>query len=102
MARFFKSLAVLLLLVAAQQGSVVHDLSHLASVSTHGHNVDADLTDGAPCALCPVFAQASAPIFSHSFQPPDLHGPATERTSAPLRELIDSPAPRPRSRGPPV
>jgi hypothetical protein len=102
MARLLKSLALLLLLIAAQQGSVVHDLSHLAGASPQGSSIDVGAADGAPCALCPAFAQASAPAFGHSFQFPALDRAAVERTSTQPRGLISAPAPLPRSRGPPV
>jgi hypothetical protein len=101
MARLLKSLALLLLLMAGQQGAIVHDLSHLAC-GAQGNSLDALKQDGAPCVLCPVFAQASAPTFSHSFKIPTLFRTAAQRTSPAPRELVETSAPRPRSRGPPV
>jgi hypothetical protein len=102
MIRLLKSFALLLLLMAAQQGGVVHDLSHLALAGAQGSSIELGAADGAPCTLCPAFAQASAAAFSHSFQFPTLDRTAVARTSAGLREMISAPAPLPRSRGPPV
>jgi hypothetical protein len=101
MNRIVKSLALLLLLLMAQQGAVLHDLSHLARAASPGLDVDAGINDAA-CALCPAFAQAGAPAFSHSFHLPSLFRTSPDVTAAPLNAAIDSAAPRPRSRGPPV
>jgi hypothetical protein len=101
MSRILKSLALLLLLLMAQQGAVVHDLSHLARADSPGLNIEAGIND-ASCALCPAFAQAGTPAFSHSFHLPSLLRASPDITAAPLHAAIDSAVPRPRSRGPPV
>jgi hypothetical protein len=102
MGRLCKLLALILLFMAGQQGSVVHDLSHLAGVGPQGNNIDAGLAEGAPCVLCPAFAQAGAAAFGHSFHFPTLYRAAAPDSSAAPRELIGTSTPRPRSRGPPV
>ena len=101
MARLFKSLALLLMILAAQHGSVVHDLSHLAASGGAGFKVDSGAAESA-CALCPAFAQASAPAFAHSFHAPSLSHMAGTRASTLPHALIGASALGPRSRGPPV
>ena len=96
-----KCLSLLLLLMAAQQGAVVHELSHVSGIL----GPDLHLAGGGadtPCALCPAFAQVSTPAFSHSFHIPVLVRIALERSTKPLSAVIDTAVPRPRSRGPPV
>ena len=104
MTRVYKALCLVLLLVAAQQGAVVHELSHVAGA--HGMDFSAaaagatGAADGA-CAQCPSFAQASAATFSHSFELPALLRTGIER-SRELRVAVAGTAiPRARSRGPP-
>jgi hypothetical protein len=101
MGRALKSLALLVLLLAAQYGSVVHDLSHLASAGQPGVRIDAGVAETA-CSLCTAFEQASTPAFSHSFHVPPLVRAAIELSSALPHALIDAAVPRPRSRGPPA
>lgn len=101
MRQLLKSLGLLLLLLVAQQGAVVHELSHL----TGAHHVELQAqADGAAdrtCALCPAFAQVITPAFSHSFHIPVLVRLALEPVSEPRHAAIDAAVPRPRSRGPP-
>jgi hypothetical protein len=101
MTRLFKCFALLLLLLAAQHGSVVHELSHVAYNGGAGLKVDAAVVDTA-CMLCPAFAQAGAPAFAHSFQAPALGRATLERTSDLPHALIGASALGPRSRGPPA
>jgi hypothetical protein len=95
-----KLLALLLLLIAAQQGAVVHELSHVSSGS-NALNASSNVLDST-CAQCPGFAQVVSPAFSHSFYVPSLIRTAYERSAEPIYAAIDTAAPRPRSRGPPV
>jgi hypothetical protein len=101
MSRVLKLLGLLLLLMAAQQGAVVHELSHLSGAGSTELGVQSNGAVDASCALCPAFAQAVTPAFSHSFHIPLLvrvdAGPSPE----PRFSAIDAAVPRPRSRGPP-
>jgi hypothetical protein len=96
-----KILSLLLLLLTAQQAAVVHELSHLSGAGGSQFHVDSG-NAGSPCALCPAFAQASSPAFSHSFQSPSLVRAAPEPATKPLFAVIEAAAPTARSRGPPV
>jgi len=96
----YKSLCLMLLLMAAQQGAVVHELSHFSdaqSIELRGSGGTADSL----CALCPVFAQVVTPAFSHTFHIPSLVRATAERISQPHIEAVDTAIPTPRSRGPP-
>jgi hypothetical protein len=104
MRKMFKTLGLLLLLMAAQHGAVVHELSHVpgASAAVNGElRVQSDGTADTTCALCPAFAQVVTPAFSHSFHIPLLVRFALEAISEPRYVAIDAAVPRPRSRGPP-
>jgi hypothetical protein len=100
MRQVLKSLGLLLLLLIAQQGAVVHEIGHLSEFSSHAAHADAALAD-ATCALCPAFAQVVTPAFSHSFHIPVLLRAALDRGSDPLYAVVDAAVPTPRSRGPP-
>jgi hypothetical protein len=101
MSRVLKLLGLWLLLMTAQQGAVVHELSHLSGTGSSELQVQSDGAVHASCALCAAFAQAVTPAFSHSFQIPLLvrvdAGPSPE----PRISAIDAAVPQPRSRGPP-
>jgi hypothetical protein len=102
MRQAFKLVGLLLLLMVAQQGAVVHELSHVSGATTNGE--PRAQTAGAAetsCALCPAFAQVITPAFSHSFHIPHLVRFALELVSEPRYAAIDAAVPRPRSRGPP-
>ena len=103
-----KVLALWLLLITAQQGAVVHEISHF--YDSDGIILHADSggtadrtgdTADRTCTLCPVFAQATTPAFSHAFHVPLLVRADAERFSEPQYEAIDTAVPTPRSRGPP-
>ena len=101
MRHLLKHLSVLLLLLLAQQGAVVHELSHLNGAT--GIELSADTgAANTICALCPAFAQVSAPAFSHSFPVPQLGRAAFEPGAKPIFAVIEAAVPTPRSRGPPV
>ena len=96
----FKLFGLMLLLIVAQQGAVVHELGHVAGID----GTDLKVTSGAadtPCVMCPAFAQVSTPAFSHAFHIPPLARAALELITEPLYAVIDTAVPRPRSRGPP-
>jgi hypothetical protein len=97
-----RALCLVALLMAGQQGAVVHELAHLAGAqSADLHAVDArEATDG-NCALCPLFSQVATAAFSHSLQIPALVRAAAERVHEPEVGAIEASVPTPRSRGPP-
>jgi hypothetical protein len=100
MRHVYQALCLVLLLVAAQQGAVVHELSHLSGVQ--GSDVrDSGGTAETNCALCPAFAQVITPAFSHCFHIPLLVRAPAESIVEPRFEVVDTAIPRPRSRGPP-
>jgi hypothetical protein len=103
--KFVKHLSMvvglMLFLISGQQGAVVHELGHFAG--THTPELSKAPGDGLDpaCALCPSFAQAAAPAFSHSFVLPLLVRAYIERRiEAPIGAATAA-APAPRSRGPP-
>jgi hypothetical protein len=51
--------------------------------------------------LCPAFAQAASPAFSHSFFNPHLARAEIERTAESRFATAEASVPTPRSRGPP-
>ena len=96
----YKILGLWLLLLVAQQGAVVHELSHVSGAAGTELNVSSGKVD-ASCALCPVFAQVATPAFSHPFPVPPLVRAALQPIADPIYGVIDTAAPIPRSRGPP-
>jgi hypothetical protein len=89
-----------LLLITAQHGALLHELGHYSQAQS----VQVDAATGASdatCALCPVFAQASSPAFSHAFVLPELLRAEFVRAATLLFAVVDTAIPRPRSRGPP-
>ena len=101
MRNVYKALSLFLLLLTAQQGAVVHELSHLSGTDQARVHVDAVGTVDTSCALCPAFAQAASAALSHSFQIPLLVRMGLQLTPEPRFTDIDAPVPPPRSRGPP-
>jgi hypothetical protein len=101
MRQAFKALALLLLLMVAQQGAVVHELSHVSGTNHVDLRVQSDGAADETCALCPAFAQVVTPAFSHSFHIPLLVRLTLEPVPQPRYAAIDAAVPRPRSRGPP-
>jgi hypothetical protein len=101
MKQAFKALSLLLLLAVAQQGAVLHELSHVLRAADAQLKVDVGGAADSSCALCPAFAQVVTPAFSHAFHVPVLVRAAPERTADPQICEIDAATPHPRSRGPP-
>ena len=101
MRHVYRALTLVLLMIAAQQGAVIHELSHVTANHSAALSIDSGgISDGA-CALCPAFAQAASPAFSHSFHIPLLVRTEAERSSEPQIGVVDAAVPTPRSRGPP-
>ena len=101
MRHVFKTLGLWLLLLVAQQGAVVHELSHFSRVNHAGLELDSRIAADTTCAQCPAFAQVFTPAFSHAFFIPSLLRAAAARLSEPRYAAIDAAVPQPRSRGPP-
>ena len=97
----FKALSLLLLLMAAQQGAVVHELSHVFRAGDAQLKLESGGIVDPSCALCPAFAQASTPAVSHAFHAPLLGRAAPLRAAELAFSAIDAAVPKPRSRGPP-
>ena len=97
----FKLLGLIALLLVAQQGAVIHELRHVTG-SSSARKVSSGLVLDATCAQCPAFAQVVSPAFSHSFHIPSLVRAAPNLSAGPLYAVINTAAPCPRSRGPPV
>jgi len=103
--KLFKHLApvlgLMLFLISGQQGAVVHELGHFAAAHAADLSKASDDSLDSACALCPSFAQAASPAFSHSFVLPLLVRAYIERrVEAPIGASAAA-APAPRSRGPP-
>jgi len=94
-------LGLMLFLVSAQQGAVVHELGHFAGPHTSDlSKAPGDSLDPA-CALCPSFAQAASPALRYSFVLPLLVRAYIERRNDTPIGAATAAAPAPRSRGPP-
>lgn len=101
MRNLYRELSLVLLLLMAQQGAVVHELSHFFGASDVELRVESgDAADGT-CALCPVFAQVITPAVSHSFHVPNLVRAESTLYSEPRTLSVEAAILQPRSRGPP-
>jgi hypothetical protein len=94
-------LGLMLLLISGQQGAVVHELGHFAGAHTPEVSKASGEAADPACALCPSFAQAASPAFSHSFVLPRLVRAYLERRVEAPVGAAGAAAPAPRSRGPP-
>lgn len=97
----YKAFGLLLLMILAQQGALVHELSHLSGADAGQARVDAKVAADGACPLCAEFAQVVTPAFSHAFQIHHLVLAAPELGSERRHAAIDASVPTPRSRGPP-
>jgi hypothetical protein len=101
MSRIRFILALALLLVFAQQGAMLHELSHVYRSGSPELKNDATLADGKVCEACLAFAQAANPASGTMLMPPIVA--AIRYVSAePQYSIIATGAPAPRSRGPPI
>jgi hypothetical protein len=101
MRHLHQALCLILLLIAGQQGAVVHEIGHISGAHDAAVQRVSGGTADSACALCPVFAQVASPAFSHSFRIPLLVRAAAERSADLQFAVVDAAIPRPRSRGPP-
>ena len=90
-----------MLLIVAQQGAVVHELSHVFGVDAGKVRVNVSSAADSTCVQCPAFAQVVTPAFSHLFHIPVRVLIATQRSSELRIVAIEASVPHPRSRGPP-
>ena len=105
-----KLIGLLAVLLLAQQGAVVHELSHVFGTAHHvsgtahstGLKIDTRGAADSVCAQCPAFAQVTTPAFSHSFQIPIQVLIAAQLASELIIAAIETALPDPRSRGPPA
>ena len=100
MRHFRTSLAICLLLLLAQQGAVLHQISHLGHSGSLDVRVHADTVLDKGCDLCIAFSQVTSPA-THSVQLPQFEPAAC--AADPLRDSLPtlSAVLAPRSRGPP-
>lgn len=90
-----------LLLVFAQHGAVLHELSHLShSDRGQGSALRAQLPASSSCATCEAFAQLANPASgaAHSLC---ASAAVYLPTPAPVSAIVAADTPTPRSRGPP-
>jgi hypothetical protein len=99
MSKVLKALGILLLLLTAQQGAVDHELSHVFRADQAALKIDSGSAADTTCALCPAFAQALTPAFSHAFALPHLVPATWQPTPEPRFVAVDAAVPRPRSAG---
>ena len=96
-----KLFTLLVLLMTAQQGAVVHELGHVFRGDAGKERVNVSSVSDSTCAQCPAFAQVVTPAFYHAFKTPAFVRVAAELRSDLLFSVADAPAPSSRSRGPP-
>jgi hypothetical protein len=93
---------VSLLLLLAQHGALLHELSHL----DHAHTTGTALRGGAQrlesglCLTCEAFSQVTNPAATAALHLP-LARAAPIPSADPLYSIVAATAPTPRSRGPP-
>jgi hypothetical protein len=93
--------ALVLLLLAAQQGALTHEFEHLARADRmEAHAGQGTLADTV-CARCPAFAQVATAAVSPSFALPVFVRGDIERSAEPTSATVNARVPTPRSRGPP-
>jgi hypothetical protein len=94
-------LALALLLVFAQQGAMLHELSHVYRTGAPALENDATLLDGKMCETCLAFAQAGNPASGTLLEAPVV-AVIRHVSPDPQYSIIATAAPTPRSRGPPT
>jgi len=101
MRKLYISLGLALLLLTAQLGAVLHEVSHICRVSTNVHaQVHADTALEKMCDLCVAYSQLANPFGSSvdvaHFEPSSCAAGLLRLCTV---NAVD--APTPRSRGPP-
>src|ERR1700692_715976 len=98
--RFRLALALPLLLVFAQQGAMLHELSHVHRIGADQVRYEGSVLGGKVCETCLAFAQVGNPASAPIAVLPAVaavHCYAPE----PIYAFNGAEAPPPRSRGPP-
>jgi len=98
--KFRLALVLPLLLVFAQHGAMLHELSHIHPGGSAQVRYENDLLAGKICDICAAFAQVGNPASASVAVVPTV---ATVRhyVPAPLYSIVAAEALSPRSRGPP-
>lgn len=102
MSHAYRALWLWLLLITAQQGAVVHELSHFYGLDAAGSHLETGGAADPACALCPAFAQVATPAVTHAFHVPPLIRAEAERFPELTLRASETELPTPRSRGPPL
>jgi len=100
MRRFRIALTLPLLLLFAQQGAVLHELSHIVRTGGPQQRYEENLLQGKLCQACLAFEQVGNPASAAIAVLPAI--PAVHNdVSAPQYSIIAAQVPIPHSRGPP-
>ncbi len=94
------ALILALLLVFAQQGAMLHELSHIHNVGGKQVRYEGNFLADKLCETCVAFAQVGNPASAPTVILPSLTA-VHHYVSEPIYSIIGAAAPAPRSRGPP-
>lgn len=96
------SIGLALLLLLAQQGAVLHEVSHICRVGTNvQEQLHAQTALEKSCELCLAFSQVANPA-GNSVAPGQFEPSSCAARSLAARAAIPVDVPTPRSRGPPA
>ena len=98
--KFRLALVLPLLLVFAQQGAMLHELSHIQPVGSGQVRYESNLAAGKICDICAAFAQVGNPASATVAVLPAVAA-VRHYVPAPLYSIVAAEALPPRSRGPP-
>jgi hypothetical protein len=101
MSRIRVVFALAVLLVVAQQGAMLHELSHVYRSGAPELQNKATFLDGKLCETCLAFAQAGTAASGTMLLLP-LVAVVRHVSPEPQYSIIAASAPAPRSRGPPI
>ena len=101
MSRIRFAFALALLLVFAQQGALLHELSHVYRTGAPELQSESGLLEGKLCETCLAFAQAGDSASGTVVLPP-VAAAIRHASAEPEYSIVVAGAPAPRSRGPPV
>jgi hypothetical protein len=96
------SLGLALLLLLAQQGAVLHEVSHISRVmAADSARIHADTGFSKACDLCLAFSQVTNPA-DNTVTVTHFAPPSCGARSKPAYAVTPGDLPAPRSRGPPL
>jgi len=98
--QFRVALVLPLLLLFAQQGAMLHELSHIHPVGSGQVRYDNSLVAGKICDICAAFAPVGNPASASVAVLPEVAA-VRHYVPAPLYSIVAAEALPPRSRGPP-